>query len=312
MSGDTREHTTRYKSVRQTAKCWIRGFTLIELLVALVIASILTTLSLAGMAGARHRSKVDKTKSTIRKIHEILIPQYDSYVSRRVTVTPGTDRRVMAKERLYKVRALIAQELPDVWADVGATVTPPPVPRTPPMLRYAAYKPTSNLSTGAYQTAECLYMTVTCSGFNPEAVELFRADEIIDINSNKALEFGDGWGRPIAFIRWPAGYDKSPIQNLDGLQDPDPLDPMQVSGSLNNPDPSLIPLIFSPGPDESTNDPQGSLAGYGLYFKQTPWITADYATALLTTKQGTPLAGTPDSTTQAYRDNISNHDFLKR
>ncbi|MFM7520513.1 MAG: type II secretion system protein [Planctomycetota bacterium] len=60
------------------------GFTLVELMVVMIILSILASLSLAGLAGARTRSKIDKTKSTIRKIHEIVIPHYESFAEKRV------------------------------------------------------------------------------------------------------------------------------------------------------------------------------------------------------------------------------------
>lgn len=60
------------------------GFTLVELMVVMIILSILASLTLAGLAGARTRSKIDKTKSTIRKIHEIVIPHYESFAEKRV------------------------------------------------------------------------------------------------------------------------------------------------------------------------------------------------------------------------------------
>jgi prepilin-type N-terminal cleavage/methylation domain-containing protein len=61
-----------------------RGFTLVELMVVLVIIGLLASLTLAGLAGVRQRAKEAKTKSTIRKVHEIIMPQYESYLRRRV------------------------------------------------------------------------------------------------------------------------------------------------------------------------------------------------------------------------------------
>jgi prepilin-type N-terminal cleavage/methylation domain-containing protein len=63
------------------------GFTLVEMLVVLVILSVLASLSLAGLAGASLRGKIEKTKSTIRKLNEIVTPQYEGYLRRRVSFT---------------------------------------------------------------------------------------------------------------------------------------------------------------------------------------------------------------------------------
>jgi len=133
------------------------GFTLVELMVVMIILSILASLTLAGLAGARTRSKIDKTKSTIRKIHEIVIPHYESFAEKRVAgpltlagtgtppanfgsyadvcirlgdnavylkektgwVGPSTkSREVLARSRVYKLRMLQLLDLPDQWVDV--------------------------------------------------------------------------------------------------------------------------------------------------------------------------------------------------
>ena len=64
------------RHIRSTTTPSRNGFTLVELMVVIVIISILSALTLSGLAGARQRAKIDKTKSTIRKLHEIVIPQY--------------------------------------------------------------------------------------------------------------------------------------------------------------------------------------------------------------------------------------------
>jgi prepilin-type N-terminal cleavage/methylation domain-containing protein len=97
------------------------AFTLIELLVVVVIITVLASLSLAGLAGARQRAKIDKTRSTIRKIDAIIRPMYDSYRTRRVAVASSANRRTSATAQLAARRTLMLYEMPDTWSDVPAT-----------------------------------------------------------------------------------------------------------------------------------------------------------------------------------------------
>lgn len=70
---------------------FVAAFTLVELLVAVAVMTVLATLVLGGLAGAKTRVKIDRTKSTIRKLNEIVLPQYESYQGRRVpAVVTGT------------------------------------------------------------------------------------------------------------------------------------------------------------------------------------------------------------------------------
>ena len=283
------------------------AFTLVELMVTMVIIAMLASLTLAGLAGARQRAKIDKTRSTIRKLNEIIIPQYESYLSRRVPVSGGS-RTGVATSRLTNRRQLMVLEMPDQWDDVG--VMPTGVPRTASMIRYSAAKTsvTNVANLKAYEGAECLALIVMRGGFNPDAAEVFRNDEVGDTDKDGAPEFLDGWGRPIGFIRWPAGF-ASPVQPLDWSQNPDPMDPMKVTNDYG-----LTPLIFSPGPDESSNDPltSGGPTYGGLQSSATAvpggWMAGLPIVSVLV---GSSLAGVPIDATAA-RDDITNHDLIKK
>jgi prepilin-type N-terminal cleavage/methylation domain-containing protein len=282
------------------------GFTLVELLVTMVIIAMLASLTLAGLAGARQRAKIDKTRSTIRKINEIILPQYESYLTRRVFAAGGT-RTLVETARLTNRRILMVLEMPDQWADVGV---PPPLPlkSTAPMIRYSTAKPTSSPNLTKYESAECLALIVMRGGFNPDAAEAFRNDEVGDIDKDGAPEFLDGWGRPIGFIRWPAGF-ASPIQLLNATQNPDPMDPMNVSSDYG-----LTPLIFSPGPDEALNDPLTSGGPtYGGLQSSAAAVPGGWIAGLPITsvRVGSPLAGELIDAAAA-RDNVTNHDLLKK
>jgi len=282
------------------------AFTLIELLVVVVILSILASLSLAGLAGTRQRAKIDKTKSTIRKIDAVIRPMYDSYRTRRVSVTASADNKTNALNVLIAKRDLMLREMPDTADDVK-TVTG--FTSLPGYISYRGGKSSDNGS------AECLYMILARSGFEPDAIESFRADEIGDTDSDGAAEFIDGWGKPIIFLRWAPGW-LPPAPTLFQVADPvnahDPLDPLRVdSKSYDNTLPAtagyaLIPLIASGGPDELT----------GLTVTKRGWVT-DYRPlkTLIVYDDATPpcLIGAPSQATPAaYLDNITNHDLSKK
>lgn len=327
----------RYHNHRAAPPAY-RAFTLIELLVTMVIISIVTGLSLSGLAASRQRAKIDKTKSTIRKLHEIVMPQYESYLSRRVSATTPT-------ARLAAIRLLMVQEMPDQWADVYA-VASLPTNATAPTRRYAQFK--GALETGPnwvsngyayYESAECLALVVLRGGFNPDAVETFRTDELGDVDRDNAPEFLDGWGKPIRFVRWPTGFTASLatdsfIQPRDAAINPDPFDPQRVSRNVRYPanaqtDFGVTPLIYSAGPDGSQqSDLTSSGEAYGVQGSAgalpSGWISTPavdfYTTRVSQPVPGssdplatptTPLAGTVTDWGSAA-DNVTNHDLFAK
>jgi prepilin-type N-terminal cleavage/methylation domain-containing protein len=285
---------------RRTAKRSRAAFTLIELLVTLTIISMVAGLALSGLAASRQRAKIDKTKSTIRKLNEIVMPQYEGYLSRRVAgSTPAL--------RLTALRLLMVQEMPDQWADVYALSAVPATATAPPR-RYADYKnalsPTTN-----YQSAECLGMIITRGGFAADATEFFRTDEMGDIDGDNVPEFWDGWGRPIEFIRWPAGFS-SIVQQLSFATNPDPFDPANASGG----DYGLIPLIYSTGPDGASYDRATLPSDYAPSRSGGYLVLAGAMSSpsLLSITTLSPLPGTSTASGGSDADNITNHDLTKK
>jgi prepilin-type N-terminal cleavage/methylation domain-containing protein len=288
-----------------------RAFTLVELMTVLVIVALLSSLTLAGLATARQRGKIDKTRSTIRKLHEIVVPHYESYVRRRVPSANPT-------ARLRAIRTLVMREMPDSWGDVFST-TPQAVInsanidaylKTGPVLAYAAAKQAAGMhpNFSRYGSSECLYMIVSRGGTEPDVMGQFRADEIGDIDGDGAPEFQDGWGRPIAFFRWATGYvgDLSSVQVDDPVNRHDPFDPMRREPAAF----ALVPLIYSAGPDESRNDPLTSAAsGYGLA-RISEWNAIDMAAIFAAVNGDGQRPGASEvSNPRAYLDNITNHDL---
>lgn len=352
-------HPDRRRSGRPAPGGPRRAFTLIELVVVIVILSILAGLTLSGLAGARQRAKIDKTRSTIRKLHEIVIPIYESYVEKRYSpiATVADKKTTIAAKQLCWKRMLMTLDMPDQWADVGlpafgSSVISVGYTPSAASLRYAAIKSGLPNLSPAYESAECLQMIVVRGGFAPDAVEQFRSDEIGDFDKDGAPEFLDGWGRPISFIRWPAGADWSVVQQTaanvasavaagtlpaGSKPAPDPMDPLKVTADspndTNSPyDTALIPLIYSGGPNSALDEPTPTGGDYGLTTSRmvaaSGWLqgvdpnsgsfVTQLSSALGKTRRPSspPWAGSvnPSNTaaTRAARDNITNHDLVTK
>jgi prepilin-type N-terminal cleavage/methylation domain-containing protein len=238
------------------------GFTLVELLVTMVILVILGTAILGASRVAMEGARRARTKTTITKIHTLLMERYESYQTRRVdintaTLTPNqlNSGSFMADLRLLGRREQMKLEMPDRWSDVLGTAIPNAnplnvTPQPPQVLQFpgpsltAAYRRRyfalrtddgSQIDRALIQRnqgAECLYMIITLGTGDGEARSLFSPQDIGDTDGDGAPEFLDGWSQPIEFLRWPAGF-VSDLQPLDasGYRTPDadhdPFDPFR-------------------------------------------------------------------------------------
>ncbi len=300
------------------------GFTLVELLVSLVIISILAAMTLSGLSAVRRRSREEATRTTIRKIHEIIVPQYESYLDKRLDrascITTGGSapssvvgtRRRFEWGKLVTIRKTLAFEMPDNWGDVGVGTGPVPSAFVNGRVNtYMNYGVSGTIPIeNSYASSECLYMICLLSGFQPEAMENFRAEEIGDKDGDGKPEFHDAWGMPIAFIRWPTGFS-GPITLNQGTQDP--FDPEAVDSSRPPQSAAaasiaygVVPLIYSAGLDQE----------YGLdiavtILPVTPStnVTVGNFNTVTATSAGHFASSLPGNASQ---DNISNHDLITR
>jgi len=308
------------------------AFTLIELMVVMVIITILASLSLAGMAGARQRAKIEKTKSTIRKIDSVIQPMYDSYRTRRVSVAvTGASRINNANTVLIAKRGLMTREMPDSWDDVPATLSVynglSPSYQTPIVRMYTNYRiantgatstslttSSTDARTTSTSASECLYLIMSRSGYDPDVLETFRAEEVVDTDGDGAKEFADGWGKPIAFMRWSPGF-ASPVQaNGYSSTQHDPLDPLRTDPTAY----ALRPLVYSAGPDEtyglvtmSGTTVSGTTHGWAQ-LSLGSICTLRVSGANITSWNGNYAGNIDPTDPTAARDNITNHDLLKR
>jgi len=117
------------------------GFTMVELLVTVSIIAMLAALTLGAVHVSREAAREMKTKSTIRKIDGVVTSLYDSYRTRRVTLSTsglgsyGFTARDIAELRLLALRDIMRMEMPERWADVhfvGSAIRLPPPPDDAP------------------------------------------------------------------------------------------------------------------------------------------------------------------------------------
>jgi len=207
---------------------------LIELLVTILILGMLAAIVLTAFSRARETARAQKTRALVAKLDALIKGKWEAYKTRRVPVKipPGAEPRDAARMRLDALHDLMRMELPDRWTDVVDNPVapfrdPPYMDPTiinrigPPIARPAVsqgylrrYNAIVGGMSGALpaaiaenQGAECLYLIVTSSvADESDGRDLFKAANVADTDNDGFPEFVDGWGRPIKFLRWPAGF----------------------------------------------------------------------------------------------------------
>lgn len=259
------------------------GFTLVELMVSITILAILATIILVGMAGMQTTAKIQRTKSQLARIHEMLAEKWESYETRRLNIVgpPLNDSSLTASQRtafrLAAMRELMRLEMPDRITDVNpsfALVNPTTtasglaVPALHKYYRTRAAAATNNFQnwTTQHQGSECLYLILTRIQLgDSNGLEFFSEREIGDTDNDGMPEILDAWSNPIQFVRWAPGFTGPSVfqtGNTDG--GPDGLDLLSAdprnrddyetdnSGQTNNTH-AIFPLAFSNGPDGAAN-----------------------------------------------------------
>lgn len=297
-----------------------RGFTLIELLIAVSIIGILAAAAVFAMFAAQESARETKTRSTIAKLHGLMMDRWESYRTRRLPIDLPPQPSKADEARLRALRELMRMEMPDRWTDIldNPTVLPfRPALSQSYLLRYQTVKAEkgADFPTPQFQNAECLYLIITMGPADEVGgIEQFRASEIGDTDADGMPEFLDGWGRPISFLRWAPGFTRladgtqlSDLQSGDPNKDPDPFDPRRLVRTAY----ALFPLVFSAGPDGRYglwNGNRGSSQFSYAQNQNNPY----YADSSNGGQQiGSPVDETTDQVGGAdYVDNLHNHLLL--
>ncbi|MGD9724261.1 MAG: type II secretion system protein [Pirellulales bacterium] len=213
-----------------------QAFTLIELLITILVIAMLAGMMLVMFYRAQESARAQRTHALVTKLDAIIKGKWEDYKTRRVpiTVPPGTQPPVAARLRLDGLRDLMRWELPERYTDLvqvsttfplvvnpAAPATISPVanwpyssdPIKPPALasayvrRMQAAAAAGTVPTVDHQGAEMLYLIVMAGvADDSDARDVFKTDGAGDTDSDGMLEFLDGWGRPIQFLRWAPGF----------------------------------------------------------------------------------------------------------
>jgi len=216
---------------------------------------------------------------------------------------------VFGARRLMMLRELMRLEMPDRFSDItdnpithirGGQPSDPLLPRPAVSRAYLRRLNAATNRTDTHQGAESLYMFVMLGAEDSDAITHFSDNDIKDVDGDGLPEFVDGWGNPISFIRWPAGF-ASPMQSLDASKDYDQFDARHVQGTPTNPTErayAMFPLIYSAGPD-------------GIQDLAANPVGTDIYTPTSGVKSGQPIDSDTDGEFN-HADNIHNHDSQLR
>ena len=242
------------------------GFTLVELLVVIVIIALLSALTLGALRTGGIRAKEDSTRSFVVHISDSLMELFeeldDQGMTSRTTVSAANahDGSVSYDIRwqlpLRRLDALQRNRNPitNQWEDLS------PFGST-----YRSYA--QSISAGsATESAECLYMIMTQTGYFADFLETLHATQVADTDGNGLNEFIDPWGTPIRIDFFPAD---PPGEDVNENGELDPNEDVNQNGVLDFAVISSqhLPIIRSAGVDLEfdTDDDIVSIDGNGIF-----------------------------------------------
>jgi prepilin-type N-terminal cleavage/methylation domain-containing protein len=176
------------------------GFTLVELLVVIIIVALLSALTLGALRTGGIRAKEDSARSFVVHVSDSLMELFEELDDQGFT-GDGVGGS-------YAVRWQIPITRFDALYPSGGN------PIAPFGSTYRSYA--QSMSAGsATESAECLYMIMTQTGYFADFVETLHATQVADTDGNGLNEFIDPWGTPIRLEFSPATPPGAfTIQNL--------------------------------------------------------------------------------------------------
>ena len=178
------------------------GFTLVELLVVIIIIALLSALTLGALRTGGIHAKEDSTRSFVVRISDSLMELFEELDDQ------GFTKDVIGDS--YAVRWQIPATQFDALYPSGGN------PISPFGSTYRSYL--QGISAGSTtESAECLYMIMTQTGYFADFVETLHETQVADTDGNGLNEFVDTWGTAIRLefsLPDPNANESFTIQNL--------------------------------------------------------------------------------------------------
>ena len=183
------------------------GFTLVELLVVIIIVALLSALTLGALRTGGIRAKEDSARSFVVHISDSLMELFeeldDQGMTSRTTVSAANThdgafsydiRWQLPVSRLDALQRRSGNLASKSISQCGDSL--PPFGST-----YNSYG--QNIGT-ANESAECLYMIMTQTGYFADFLETLHETQVADTDGNGFNEFVDTWGTAIRLNFFPA------------------------------------------------------------------------------------------------------------
>ncbi len=243
------------------------GFTLVEILVVVAILGVLAaTISIAALAmmGNARRTSTDVTIKTVKMMLDArwkeVQDEADKDVRPDAILTQAGGHPERAKLLWRKIRLLEAfpvnyNEINNCYASgFTSLITQGKLRRYNASYRRALAARSGGSPNWVSESSACLVIALAGQNVNLDQLD---ANVIKDLDGDQLKEISDGWGKAIAFFRFPTNYP--PLQNQKpNAPSPNPLyDPTWTGRSafttqIHKLDPGLytVPVLVSGGADE--------------------------------------------------------------
>ncbi len=193
------------------------GFTLVELLVVIAIIAVLASMVILGvfaMIGNRTKSN---TEANVRVLHKMLQTRWAAVIADAKKETPSPAAQSLAAFDLERARAIwikvrLAEAFPISFSELESdpkkvvNIVNTYIPANKLKPHFTKYRTTITAYPavpGPTESSACLLMALRTLQADGLAIDDQMKNAVVDTDGDGIPELIDGWGRPLAFFRFP-------------------------------------------------------------------------------------------------------------